>query len=59
LDAGDYSEAEVNFDTSKPTMIPLRLIDVSKAKQLLGFEAKTSFEDGIKKTIKWYKEDRA
>ncbi|MFH1309978.1 MAG: NAD-dependent epimerase/dehydratase family protein [Candidatus Omnitrophota bacterium] len=56
LNAGDYSNAEVNFNTSKPTMIPLRLIDVSKAKQLLGFEAKTSFEDGIKNTIKWYRE---
>lgn len=59
LDAADYSDAKVNFDTSKPTMIPLRLIDVSKAKNLLGFETKTSFEDGIRKTIKWYKEGRA
>lgn len=31
--------------------------DVSKAKRLLGYEAKTSFKDGIKKFIDWYKRD--
>ena len=28
--------------------------DVSKAKRLLGYEAKTSFKDGIKKFVDWY-----
>lgn len=58
LDSDNYSDTKIKFDTSKPTMIPLRLIDVSKAKRLLDFEAKTSFEDGIKNTIKWYKEKK-
>ena len=56
LEADGYSEAKVVFDASKPTMIPKRLIDVSKAKELLGFEAKTTIEDGLKKTIEWYRE---
>ncbi len=55
LKAGDYKDAEIIFDTSKPTMISKRLIDTSKAKKLLGFEAKISFEEGIKRTIDWYK----
>ncbi len=59
LKVAGYKDAKIKFDTSKPTMIPKRLIDVSKAKKQLGFEAKTSFEEGIKKTIQWYKENPA
>lgn len=55
LSAEGFDDAEVRFDASKPMMIPVRLIDVSKAKTLLGFEAKTSLEEGIKKTVSWYK----
>ncbi len=50
-----YENARVVYDTSKPTMIPVRLIDPSKAKKLLGFEARTSMEEGLKKTISWYR----
>ncbi|MFA4905594.1 MAG: NAD-dependent epimerase/dehydratase family protein [Candidatus Margulisiibacteriota bacterium] len=55
LTADDYKDVRIVFNTSKPSMIPKRLIDVSKAKQLLGFEAKTSLSDGIKKTVDWYR----
>lgn len=50
-----YKNAEIIYDASKPTMIPKRLIDPSKAKRTLGFEAKTPIEEGIKKTIEWYR----
>jgi GDP-L-fucose synthase len=50
-----YSNAKVEYDTSKPTMIPKRLIDPSKAKQVLGFEATTPIETGLKRTIDWYR----
>jgi len=32
------------------------LADISKAKELLGYEPKISVEEGLKKTFKWYKE---
>ena len=32
--------------------------DVSKAKKLIGYEPKTIFEEGIKKFVEWYKENR-
>lgn len=51
----NFTEAEIVFDVSKPTMIPRRLIDASRARELLGFEAKTSLKDGLKKTVDWYK----
>lgn len=56
IEADGYTDAQIVFDASKPTMIPTRLIDASKAKELLGFEAKTSIADGIRKTTQWYRE---
>ena len=50
-----YDGAVINFDASKPTMIPKRLIDTRKAKETLGFEAKTPIEEGLKSTITWYR----
>ena len=47
----------VNFDKSKPTMIPKRLIDISKAENILNFKPKISIEEGLRKTIAWYKSD--
>ena len=38
--------------------IPRRIPDVSKAKRILGWEAKTSLRDGLKKTIDWSKKNR-
>ena len=32
--------------------------DISKAKRLLNYEPKTSFEDGIKKFVEWYLKER-
>lgn len=57
LIADDYQDAKIVFDSSKPTMIPKRLIDASKAKKLLGFEAKTSLIDGIRRTVGWYRKE--
>ena len=46
---------KIEYDTTKPSMIPIRLIDVSKAERLLGFRAKTDVREGMIKTIAWYK----
>ena len=56
LIASDYEDADVKFDTSKPSMIPKRLIDIELSKSLLGFNPRTSLPEGIKKTVDWYKE---
>lgn len=45
---------EVRWDSSNPDGQPRRNLDVSKAKQEFGFEAKTDFVQGLKKTINWY-----
>jgi len=51
-------EGKIIWDTSKPDGQPRRCLDVSKAKHLFGFKAKTPFEEGLKKTIEWYIENR-
>jgi GDP-L-fucose synthase len=54
LAATDWHDPMITFNTSKPTMIPKRLINVSKAERELGFRATTSLTDGIRKTLEWY-----
>jgi GDP-L-fucose synthase len=49
--------ARVEYDASKPTMIPKRLIDTSKARAMLGFEASTSLEEGLRQTVAWYRRE--
>lgn len=56
LQASHYEDAIVEYDTTKPTMIPKRLIDISLAKDKLGWEPRISLQDGIKRTVNWYKE---
>ena len=47
-------KGEIKWNKSKPVGQPRRQLDVSKAKSLFGFSAKTCFRDGLKKTIDWY-----
>ncbi len=51
-------EGEIRWDSSKPDGQPRRRLDVTRAKKLFGFEAKTDFEEGLKKTIEWYRKSR-
>jgi GDP-L-fucose synthase len=46
---------EIRFDASKPDGQPRRCIDVTKARELLGFEATTPLLDGLGHTIDWYR----
>jgi GDP-L-fucose synthase len=39
-------------------MIPVRLVDVSRIKDEVGWEAKTSLREGLEKTIEWYKNNK-
>ena len=49
-------DGDILYDTSKPDGQPRRCLDTSKAHKLLGFQAKTSLNDGLVQTIKWFKE---
>jgi len=47
-------KGEIRWDSSKPDGQPRRNFDLNRAKEEIGFETKTSFEKGLKKTIQWY-----
>ena len=47
----------IRYDDSKPDGQPRRCLDTSKAKKLLGFEAKTDLKTGLKETIEWFLND--
>jgi GDP-L-fucose synthase len=46
------------WDTSQPNGQPRRRLDVTRAKERFGFVAKTSFAEGLAKTVAWYLEHR-
>lgn len=48
----------IEWDTSKPNGQPRRCLDVSRAKQLFGFQARHNLRDGLRKTIRWFLENR-
>jgi len=47
-------EGEIVWDTSKPNGQPRRKLDVSRAREMFGFESHTPFEEGLRRTIEWY-----
>jgi GDP-L-fucose synthase len=51
-------EGEVVWDTTKPDGQPRRCLDVSRAKDRFGFQARTDFEEGLRRTIEWYRRER-
>jgi len=51
-------EGEIAWDTSKPDGQPRRMLDVSVAEKEFGFKAKVGFEEGLKKTVAWYTQNK-
>ena len=47
-------EGRIVWDPSKPDGQPRRCLDVSRAKQSIGFTARTGLEEGLEKTIAWF-----
>jgi GDP-L-fucose synthase len=45
----------IRWDASKPDGQPRRCLDVSRAEREFGFRAETSFEEGLRRTIEWYR----
>ena len=52
-------KGDIVWDTSKPNGQPRRCLDVSRAERLFGFRATTPFEEGLRRTIAWYRRSRA
>lgn len=48
---------KVVWDKSKPDGQPRRMLDVSRADKEFGFRTQTGFEEGLRKTIEWYRKE--
>ncbi|GIW12222.1 MAG: GDP-L-fucose synthase [Dehalococcoidia bacterium] len=48
----------VRWDTTQPNGQPRRKLDTRRAAEYFGFRATTSFEEGLRRTIDWYRSVR-
>ena len=52
-------EGELVWDTSRPDGQPTRYLDVSRARELMGFEAEVPLEEGLRRTVASFREQGA
>lgn len=51
-------QGEISYDSTKPDGTPRKLLNVSRLSEL-GWQSKTTLEDGLRKTYRWYVESVA
>jgi GDP-L-fucose synthase len=49
----------LRWDATKPDGQPRRCLDTTRAFERLGWRSRTPFEDGLTRTIEWYRAERA
>jgi nucleoside-diphosphate-sugar epimerase len=54
---GKFFYENASWDTTRPNGQPRRALDTAKAERLFGFKARMPLEQGLKRTIAWYKEN--
>ena len=52
-------DREIVWDTSRPDGQPTRYLDVTRARELMGFEARVALEDGLARTIASFRDQTA
>ncbi len=52
-------DGELVWETDKPNGQPRRCLDTTRAKERFAFEAQISFEEGLRRTIDWYRANAA
>lgn len=50
----EWRPKATKYDTSMPTGVASRALDIRKAKQMLHWEPKVSLDDGLSQTVQWY-----
>ena len=51
-------KGEIRWDASKPDGQPRRRVDNTRARERFGFQATTSFSEGMRRTVDWYLANR-
>ncbi|MEN4013014.1 MAG: GDP-L-fucose synthase [Chloroflexota bacterium] len=52
-------EGSLVWNTDQPNGQPRRALDTRRAEQYFGFKASTDFEEGLRRTIDWYRQRRS
>jgi len=57
----DYllDDADIRYDPSRPSTVPILLMDNGLARRELGFTARTSLDEGLRRTLEWYRRNAA
>lgn len=58
LESGLGKPASINMQPSQPGDVSQTFADITKARQLLGYDPKTSIDDGLKLFLKWHDQER-
>lgn len=51
-------DGEIEWDATKPGGQPRRKLDTERARQAFGFEAEVEFEEGVTRTVEWFRANR-
>lgn len=54
----EFIDFEYEFDTSKPSGFPKRVMDISRAKEWINYKPQTSLRDGLELTWNWFISNR-
>ena len=52
-------EGKITWDTSRPDGQPRRALDVSRAEREFGFRAEVPLDEGLRRTVEFYREQYA
>jgi GDP-L-fucose synthase len=54
----EFIDFEFEFDSSKPAGFPKRVMDISRAREWVNYDPKTSLREGLENTWKWFLENK-
>jgi dTDP-D-glucose 4,6-dehydratase len=57
VESATGKKAHINILPDQPGDVPRTAADISKAKKLLGYNPKVSFEEGISRLVDWYRDE--
>lgn len=48
-------KGKISYDTTKPKGVPIKVVDISLARKMIGFKPKWTLHDGLEETVSWIK----
>lgn len=58
LSSAGHTPSRIDYNDRRPTTIPFRALDCSKARDMLGWAPALTIRQGLEKTVQWWKENK-